>query len=94
MTGLRVRFCFHGELNDFLPPAKRDMSSNNSQGPTDTIKHVIESLGVPHTEFEQDHRQRADCGIIRTISEGDRIEVFPHGNRCFWTTLDLFWMFT
>ena len=65
MTGLRVRFRFHGELNDFLPPAKRGAEFEQFAGPTDTMKHVIESMGVPHTEFGRSH-QRADSLIICT----------------------------
>jgi uncharacterized protein with PIN domain len=78
VIGRRVSFHFHGELNDFLPPAKRNAEFEHLTGPTDTIKHVVESLGVPHTEF--------DCvtvnGDLRAsseqLSEGDRIHVFPY----------------
>jgi hypothetical protein len=53
VVGLRVRFRFHGELNDFLPPPKRNAEFEHPVGTTDTLKHIIESLGVPHTEWGQ-----------------------------------------
>jgi uncharacterized protein len=62
----RYRFRFHGELNGFLPPALRDREFEHSAGDTDTLKHVIESLGVPHTE------------VARTDVEGETVDVWPH----------------
>lgn len=78
MTGPRVHFCFHGELNDFLPPAKRHISFDHQAGGTDTVKHVIESIGIPHTEIE---RVTADGRILSPsdrLTDGERIDVFPH----------------
>jgi hypothetical protein len=50
VVGLHVRFRFYGELNDFLPPPRRNAEFEHPVGTTDTLKHIIESLGVPHTE--------------------------------------------
>ena len=76
--GLHLRFYFHGELNDFLPPAKRKLEFEHVAGATDTIKHVIESVGVPHTELGR----VTVNGEIRLLSEqlvqGDLVHVFPH----------------
>ena len=48
----QATFRFYEELNDFLPKdrKKRDFSAAFHRG--DTVKAVIESLGVPHTEVD------------------------------------------
>ena len=61
----RYRFRFHGELNTFLAPPLRDREFEHVAGDTDTLKHVIESLGVPHTEV----------GRVDTADEA--IDVWP-----------------
>ena len=78
VIGRRVSFRFHGELNDFLPPAKRNAEFEHLTGPTDTIKHVVESLGVPHTEFDRVTVNGELRASTEQLSEGDRIEVFPY----------------
>jgi uncharacterized protein with PIN domain len=78
VTGQRVWFRFNGELNDFLSPARRNTEFQHAAGPTDTIKHVVESLGVPHTEFGRvtvNGETRESCS---QLAEGDRVQVFPH----------------
>jgi uncharacterized protein with PIN domain len=57
---------FHGELNDFLPSARRHRDFEVVAGVTDTPVHVIESAGVPHTE------------IGGVLASDARIDVFPH----------------
>ena len=77
MIGRRVWFRFHGELNDFLPPTKRNVDFEHITGATDTIKHVVESLGVPHTEFDNVTVNGEPRASSEQLLEGDRIEVFP-----------------
>lgn len=76
--GMRVRFCFHGELNDFLPPVRRSVAFDHVAGATDTIKHVIESLGVPHTEVDRVAVNGQIQPLSEQLSEGDDLDVFPH----------------
>lgn len=71
-------FHFHGELNDFLLKARRDVEFSHPAGPTDTIKHVIESLGVPHTEVGRIEIGGQPVPSSQQVAEGDRIHVFPH----------------
>jgi len=73
-----VRFRFRGELNDFLPLSRRNIEFDHVAGATDTIKHVIESLGVPHTEVEQVTVNGQALSLSAQLSQGDRIEVFPY----------------
>jgi uncharacterized protein with PIN domain len=73
-----VRFRFYGELNDFLPAERRDVEFETAAGTTDTLKHLIESLGVPHTEVDRvtvNGRLRASS---EQVGPGDHIEVFPY----------------
>lgn len=77
MIGVFVRFRFHGELNDFLAPAKRDTAFEHLAGTTDTIKHVIESIGVPHTEVDHVVVNGRSASLSEQLADGDRIDVFP-----------------
>jgi hypothetical protein len=78
VNGVRVRFRFHHELNDFLAPPKRNVEFEQLAGVTDTLKHVIESLGVPHTEIGCVEVNGSLLPVSERFSEGDRVEVFPH----------------
>ncbi|MCU1294317.1 MAG: hypothetical protein JWP08_3167 [Bryobacterales bacterium] len=78
MNGVRVRFRFHDELNDFLALPKRNVEFEQLAGVTDTLKHVIESLGVPHTEVGSIAVNGNLLPVSERLSEGDRVEVFPH----------------
>jgi uncharacterized protein with PIN domain len=78
VAGLRVRFRFHGELNDFLAPAKRNTEFESVAGATDTIKHVIESLGVPHTEFDRITVNGQDRLPSEHLTDEDHVVVSPY----------------
>lgn len=73
-----VQFRFYGELNDFIAPTRRDTEFAHLVGTTDTIKHVLESLGVPHTEIGHVTINGATRTLIARLAEGDRVDVFPH----------------
>ena len=45
-------FRFYGELNDFLPKKYRKKSFPYVFGGHSSVKHVIESIGVPHPEID------------------------------------------
>src|SRR6266513_2154730 len=45
-------FRFYAELNDFLPPARRFASFAHSFELPASVKDMIESRGVPHTEVD------------------------------------------
>lgn len=78
VRGFRILFRFHGELNDFLSPERRNVPFDCPAGNTDTIKHVVESLGVPHTEVGAVMVNGSERGLDQALADGDRIEVFPH----------------
>jgi uncharacterized protein len=78
VSGPRVRFRFHGELNRFLAPSKRGIEFEHTAGATDTVKHVIESLGVPHTEFERITLNGQIVSSAMQLADGDVVDVFPY----------------
>ena len=43
---------FYAQLNDFLPPEKRAQTITCSFDVSGSVKDMIESLGVPHTEVD------------------------------------------
>ena len=75
---LPVWFRFHGELNDFLPAEKRDTEFETLAGATDTVKHLIESLGVPHTEVAQVTVNKQAVALGHQLAPDDHVEVLPY----------------
>ena len=41
------------------------------------MKHLIESLGIPHTEVGRIHSPEGDLNLGYIVLEGDRITVLP-----------------
>lgn len=72
-------FAFHGELNRFLAPGQRGRRCTHGCPPGATLKHMIEALGVPHTEVDAILVNGVGAGFARAVAPGDCIEVFPHG---------------
>jgi uncharacterized protein len=50
---MKATFTFINELNDFLPHYRKNTPFRLEFEPHQSLKHLIESLGVPHTEFGQ-----------------------------------------
>ena len=71
-------FRFHGELADFVTREHRGVAFDYACARAATIKHAIESLGVPHTEAGQLLVNSHPATLPRIVREGDLIEVFPH----------------
>ncbi|QID19678.1 Mut7-C ubiquitin/RNAse domain-containing protein [Nitrogeniibacter mangrovi] len=70
-------FRFYEELNDFLAPALRFRSVARRCAEGATTKHMIEALGVPHTEVELILVNGESVGFDRPLCEGDRVSVYP-----------------
>ena len=70
-------FRFYEELNDFLarPLRRRTFSCACARGAT--AKHMIEALGVPHTEVELILVNGESVGFNHPLADGDRIAVYP-----------------
>lgn len=71
-------FRFHGELAEFLARERRGVAFDQACARAATVKHAIESLGVPHTEAGRLTVNGQPATLARIVREGDAIEVFPH----------------
>jgi len=70
-------FRFYEELNDFLAPGRRRCEFSVPCARAATTKHMIEALGVPHTEVELIVLNGASVGFGTLLHEGDRVAVYP-----------------
>jgi uncharacterized protein with PIN domain len=70
-------FRFYQELNDFLPRERRRREFTVPCARAATTKHMIEALGVPHTEVELVLVNGESSSFDRLIGEGDRIAAYP-----------------
>jgi uncharacterized protein len=68
---------FYAELNDFLPPERRQVVFRHSLFGRPTVKDLIESLGVPHTEVDLILADGRSVDFSHRISDGEFISVFP-----------------
>ena len=77
VTGVSATFRFYEELNTFLPPARRKCAFDAVCAHASTTKHMIEALGVPHTEVELVLVNGESVGFERRLEDGDRVAVYP-----------------
>lgn len=70
-------FRFYEELNDFLAPERRRREFSVPCARAATTKHMIEALGVPHTEVELILLNGASVGFGTLLHDGDRVAVYP-----------------
>jgi uncharacterized protein len=75
VAGITLRF--YEELNDFLPSEQRKRPFEHEFKSTQSIKHLIESLGVPHTEVEIILANGRSVDFAYQPVDGDRISVYP-----------------
>jgi len=70
-------FRFYEELNDFLAPELRQREFSAPCARSATTKHMIEALGVPHTEVELILVNGESVRFDRLLQDGDRVAVYP-----------------
>ncbi len=70
-------FRFYAELNDFLPPSKRQVRFAHFFEGRVSIKDMIESLGVPHTEIDLILVSGESVDFSYILQDGDCIDVYP-----------------
>lgn len=73
----RAYFCFYAELNDFLPPSRRQVCFFHSIKERASVKDVIESFGVPHPEVDLILVNDESVDFSYIVQDGDRISVYP-----------------
>jgi uncharacterized protein len=70
-------FRFYEELNDFLPRERRQREFACECAREASTKHMIEALGVPHTEVELVLVNGVSVGFDHRLRDGDRVAVYP-----------------
>lgn len=73
----KVTLRFYEELNDFLPPNKRRKRLEHSFIDRTSVKDMIESLGVPHTEVDLILANGNSVNFSYLVNNGDDISVYP-----------------
>jgi len=72
-----AHFRFYAELNDFLPRAARASVLTRQFDVGASVKDMIESFGVPHTEVDVVLVNGRSVDFSHRIDDGDRISVYP-----------------
>jgi uncharacterized protein with PIN domain len=72
-----VTIRFYAELNDFLEPNRRQLAFEQTSTGRQSIKDMIEALGVPHTEVDLILVNGRSVDFSYLVEERDRISVFP-----------------
>ena len=73
----QVTLRFYAELNDFLTPPRRQVAFVHPLSGRISIKDLIESLGVPHTEVDLILVNGEPVDFTYIVQDGDRISVYP-----------------
>jgi uncharacterized protein with PIN domain len=85
---MKATFTFCDELNDFLPHYRKNTAFSLEFEGHQTLKHLIESIGVPHTEFGHVLVNGQEMDSANRLQDGDRVTVYPsesplNGEPCF-----------
>ena len=67
----------YAELNDFLPADSRGATVRRPFRPHQTVKDVLEAMGIPHTEVDLILVNGSPQGFDYRPSAGDRIAAYP-----------------
>lgn len=72
-----VVFQFFEELNDFLSPQHRNITFNHNFKGRVSVKDLIESVGVPHTEIDFILANAKPVDFTYHVQHKDEINVYP-----------------
>ncbi|MDB5797866.1 MAG: twitching motility protein PilT [Paucimonas sp.] len=72
-----LQFRFHGVLNQFVARRCRDCLFTVTCPPGATAKHMIEALGVPHTEVGLVLAGACELPLDALLEDGMQLSVFP-----------------
>src|SRR6266508_1198937 len=67
----------YAELNDFLAPAERGTTVRRPFRSHQTVKDIIEALGIPHTEVDLILADGQSVGFSHRPNSGARLAVYP-----------------
>ncbi|HUI89842.1 MAG TPA: Mut7-C RNAse domain-containing protein [Anaerolineales bacterium] len=77
-----AQFSFHGRLNDFLQRDQKEKQIHIEFQGRQSIKHLAESLGVPHPEIGRIQVNGRDDTLSAITQDRDRVEIDPIENGC------------
>jgi uncharacterized protein len=72
-----AHFRFYAELNNFLAPLHRQRTFSHPCSQDATVKHMIEALGVPHTEVALISVNDVAVDFSHRLQDGERVSVYP-----------------
>ncbi|MCS7061624.1 MAG: Mut7-C ubiquitin/RNAse domain-containing protein [Thermoflexales bacterium] len=72
-----MRIRFYAELNDFLTPKRRQVEFGVPFAAGATIKDIVESCNVPHTEVDLILVNGRSVDFEYAPQDGDRVSVYP-----------------
>lgn len=70
-------FRFYAELNDFLHPKRRFICFKIDFPNGQTVKHMVESCGIPHTEVDLILVNGNSVDFSYQLKDGDQVSVYP-----------------
>ena len=73
----RIRYRFYKELNDFIIPKLRNIEIISELNRKASVKDIIESFGVPHTEVALILANEISVDFSYIVQDGDTICVYP-----------------
>ena len=73
----RAHFRFYAELNDHLAPDQQQRAIEKTFYVASTVKDMIQSFGVPHSEVELIVANGTSVDFSYIVREGDYISVYP-----------------
>ncbi len=71
-------FRFYAGLNDFLSAGRRNQDFQHAFSADQSVKHLIEAFGVPHTEVELILINGEPVDFAQCVQHGDRVSIYPH----------------
>ncbi|EJF10453.1 Mut7-C RNAse domain-containing protein [Pontibacter sp. BAB1700] len=72
-----AHFRFHGSLNDFLRPRQRNTSISYTYAEHQTLKDMMEAMGVPHVEVREVLVNGERSSLSQRLEEQAQVEVYP-----------------
>ncbi len=83
-SNIKITIRFYEELNDFLPQEKKKIRFEHFLNERTSVKDVVESLGVPHTEVDMIMVNSVSVNFNYIVNDGDDISVYP-----VWESIDI-----
>ncbi len=73
----KAQFRLYAELDFFLPPERQQVPFDHTFEGRVSVKDMIESFGVPHTEIDLILANGESVDFSYLVQDGDRLSVYP-----------------